>query len=123
MAGWTASNGFGEKMTREEQDRLKMDFARRMFGQGGPTGRGNSAVRKGKRKRGFADRSTTKPQECDQLGCHAEQVEEFRDLTKRMQLSGIEYRKDGSCHYTDEKQRDKLAKELGLYNGSTKLGA
>lgn len=109
-------------MTREEEDRLKLDAARRLFGVAGPTGRGNSRVRKGKRRRGFTDRSVTKPQECDALGCHPEQVGEFRDLTKSLGLSSIEYRSDGMMTYTDVRQRDKLAEHLGMYNGSQSLG-
>lgn len=108
-------------MTTQEEHELKMQFARMLQGSAA-VANPNRKDRRGKRGGRMAGYRSLLPQESLALGCHPTQVRERRRLTKRLGLSGIEHRDDGTVYTTDEKQRDILARYLGMENRTGSLG-
>jgi hypothetical protein len=108
-------------MTKEQEHELKMAFARQLL-NGAAVANPNRKDRRGKRGGRMSAYRSLKAQESLGLGCHSTQVKERRRLTEKLGLSGIEHRDDGTVYYTDEKQRDKFARYLGLENMTGSLG-
>lgn len=107
-------------MTTDEEHDLKMNFLRQLQNSAA-VANPNRKDRRGKRGGRMAGYRAMRAEECLALGCHPTQVQERRDLTKKLGLTAIETRDDGSCFTTDEKQRDLLFGVL-VPGGENKTG-
>jgi hypothetical protein len=99
-------------MTRAEEDRLKLEAARR-FQE--PTVPPHRRRKPGQRPaRGTVDYS--KGYECIALSVDSSQAKEYQDLTKQHGLSGIEFDERGICTIKSRKHRKEFLKILQMHD-------
>jgi hypothetical protein len=108
-------------ISREEEDRLKLDFVKRLHGCG-------AQAKKIGRKRKATDRPTrgyvdySRGVENLPLSVPPAQVEERRALTKQLGLSGIAYSNDGICTVTSRRDKNIFMAHIGQYDRDAGYG-
>lgn len=100
-------------MSREEEDRLKLDFIGKLQGCG------TQAAKIG-RKRKKSDRETRGTPDYSQgyqsvaLSVHSSQAKEFQEMANSAGLTGIKYDEKGKCHIHSRKHRKEFMKMRGM---------
>lgn len=104
-------------MTKEEEDRLKLDFLSRLQ-SGADTTVSDRATPKAKRK--ATDRDTrgtpdySRGNESVALSVHPSQAKEFQAITAAAGLTGIKYDNNGRCTIHSRKHRKEFLRMRGM---------